>query len=311
MVVESQFSRLVDSSNSEAMLKEVLRLIALMDPDFQESGFIEVFTDIKRLFDGVYPGYRACNTEYHDFRHTCEVMLAMSRLIHGAFLTGLVFSDREIGIGMIATLMHDTGYIQEIDDHEGTGAKHTLTHIKRSIAFLREYYKGDPTRGAGEMKDFADVLHCTGLTAKVSEVDFSSEKMADIGKMLGTADILAPMADRLYLEKLLFLYREFVEGGVSQFTSEWDLLQKTIGFYERTKQRFAGELSGVDGYMIHHFRDRWGIDRDLYQESIQRNIDYLQNILAYYQQDFIQHLRRGNMIEKLAWKDQEAPRRQR
>ena len=294
MVVESQFSRLVDSSSSEATLNEVLHLIALMDPDFQESGFIEVFTDIKRLFDGLYPGYRACNTEYHDFRHTCAVMLAMSRLIHGAFFTGLVFSGREIGIGMIAALMHDTGYIQESDDHEGTGAKYTLTHIERSIAFVREYFKGDPARGAGEMKDFADVLHCTGLTAKVSEVDFSSEKMADIGKMLGTADLLGQMADRLYLEKLLFLYREFVEGGVSQFTSEWDLLQKTVGFYEWTKQRFAGEFSGVDGYMIHHFRDRWGIDRDLYQESMQRNIDYIRNILAHHQEDFIQLLRRGN-----------------
>jgi hypothetical protein len=256
MMVESQLSRLVDSSNSEATLKEVLYLIALMDADFQESGFMEVFTDTKRLFNGVYPGYRGCNTEYHDFRHTYEVMLAMSRLIHGAFLTGLVFSGREIGIGMIAALMHDTGYIQEIGDHEGTGAKHTLTHIERSIAFLREYFKDDPAYGAGEMKDFAEVLHCTGLTAKVAEMDFSSEKMSIIGKMLGTADL-------------------------------------------------------VDGYMIHHFRGRWGIDCDLYQKSMQRNIDYIRNILVHHQEDFIQYLRRGNMIEKLAWKDQEAPRRQR
>jgi hypothetical protein len=142
-------------------------------------------------------------------------------------------------------------------------------------------------------------------------MDFSSEKMAIIGKMLGTADLIGQMADRLYLEKLLFLYWEFVEGGVSQFTSEWDLLQKTIGFYEWTKQRFAREFSGVDRYMIHHFRDRWGIDRDLYQESMQRNIDYIRNILAHHQEDFIQHLRRGKMIEKLALKDQEAPRHQR
>jgi len=311
MAVESQLTRLVDSYDSEATLKEVLYLIALMDPDFQESGFTEVFTDTRRLFDGLYPGYRACNTEYHDFSHTCAVVLAMSRVIHGAFLTGLVFSGREIGIGMIAALMHDTGYIQEIEDHKGTGAKHTLTHIERSIAFLREYLKDDPAYGAGEMKDFADVLHCTGLTAKVSEMDFSSEKMAIIGKMLGTADLIGQMADRLYLEKLLFLYREFVEGGVSQFTSEWDLLQKTIGFYEWTKQRFTGEFSGVDGYMIHHFRGRWGIDCDLYQKSMKGNIDYIGNTLAHHQEDFIQYLKRGNMIEKLALKNRKAPRHQR
>ena len=311
MAVESQLTRLVDPYNSETTLKEVLYLIALTDPDFQESRFKEVFTDTRRLFDGLYPGYRDCNTEYHDFSHTCAVMLAMSRLIHGAFLAGLVFSGREIGIGIIAALMHDTGYIQEIDDHKGTGAKHTLTHIGRSIAFLREYFKDDPAYGAGEMKDLADVLYCTGLAAKVGEIDFSSEKMAIIGKMLGTADLVGQMADRLYLEKLLFLYREFVEGGVSQFTSEWDLLQKTIGFYDWTKQRFSGVFGGVDGYMIHHFRARWGIDCDLYQECMRRNIDYLRNTIAHHQKDFIQHLRRGNMIEKLALKNPEAPRHQR
>ena len=66
MAVESQLTRLVDSYNSEATLKEVLHLTALTDPDFQESGFMEVFTDTRRLFDGLYPGYRACNTEYKD-----------------------------------------------------------------------------------------------------------------------------------------------------------------------------------------------------------------------------------------------------
>ena len=66
MAVESQLTRLVDSYDAETSLKEVLYLIALMNPDFQESGFMAVFTDTRRLFDGRYPGYRACNTEYKD-----------------------------------------------------------------------------------------------------------------------------------------------------------------------------------------------------------------------------------------------------
>jgi hypothetical protein len=307
MATESQLTRLVDAYDPEATLKEALYLTAAMDPDFRERRFAQVFTDTKRLFDGLYPGYQACNTEYHDFSHTCEVLLAMSRLIHGAFLTGVAFSGREISIGMIAALMHDTGYIQEITDHKGTGAKHTLTHIERSIAFLRQYLRDDPAYGAGEMKDFTDVLHCTGLTAKVGEMDFSSEKMATLGKMLGTADLIGQMADRLYLEKLLFLYREFAEGGVSQFTSEWDLLQKTIGFYAWTKQRFANEFSNVNGYILHHFRGRWGIDCDLYQESMQRNIDYIGDTLIHHPEDFTEFLRRGNMVQKLALKGQKAP----
>ena len=291
--MEFHLSKLVDSSNSEATLKEVLNLIALIDPSFQKGPFLDVFRDIKQLFDGLYPGYRACNTEYHDFSHTCEVMLAMSRLMHGASVTGLLFSGREVNMGMVAALMHDTGYIQEIVDHDGTGAKHTLTHIERSIAFLRNYYKGDPAYSVRDMKDFASILYCTGLTAKVNEMDFSSEKMIIIGKMIGTADLVGQMADRLYLEKLLFRYREFLEGGVSQFTSEWDILEKTIGFSEWTKQRLAVEFGGVEGYMIHHFQNRWGIDVDLYRVGIQRNIDYIRNVLTHHREDFTQYLRRG------------------
>ncbi|MEI6315940.1 MAG: hypothetical protein WCO89_13785 [Syntrophus sp. (in: bacteria)] len=296
---EFQLAQLVDTANSEATLEEVLNIGVLMDPDFQKGPFLDAFKDIKRLFNGLYPGYQACNTEYHDLNHTCAVMLAMSRIMHGAFLTGLLFSSREINMGVIAALMHDTGYIQELVDHDGTGAKHTLTHIERSFEFLRDYYKKDSTYDAGEIKDFASILHCTGLTAKVIEMDFSSEKMVVIGKMLGTADLVGQMADRLYLEKLLFLYREFVEGGVSQFTSEWDLLQQTIGFSEFTNQRLAGEFGGVDGYMIHHFRTRWGIDVDLYREGIRRNIDYIRNVLSRHPEDFSRHLRRGGIVERL------------
>ena len=311
MATESQLTRLVDAYDPEATLKEALYLTAAMDPGFQQNRFTKVFAETKQLFDGLYPGYQACNTEYHDFSHTCEVVLAMARLIHGAFLTGVAFTGREINIGMIAALMHDTGYIQEVTDHKGTGAKHTLTHIERSIAFLRRYLGDGPEYGAADMKDLAAVLHCTGLTARVAEMNFSSENMATIGKMLGTADLIGQMADRLYLEKLLFLYWEFEEGGISQFSSEWDLLKKTIGFYAWTKQRFAGEFSGVDGYMIHHFRNRWGIDDDLYQESMQRNIDYIGDTLIHHPEDFTQYLRRANMITKLALKNREAPRTQR
>ena len=297
---EFQLVQLVDPADSEATLKEVLHISALMDPEFQNVTFTDVFSDIKRLFGGHYPGYQACNTEYHDFDHTCAVMLAMSRLMHGAFLTGLAFSGREVNIGIITALMHDTGYMQEIDDHAGTGAKHTLTHIERSITFLEKYYQNDSTYDAADMKDFASILHCTGLTAKVVGTDFSSEKMVIIGKMLGTADLAGQMAGRLYLEKLLFLYREFVEGGVSQFKSELDLLQQTIGFSAFTNQRMAGEFGGVDGYMIHHFRNRWGIDADLYREAIRRNIDYLRNVLSRHPEDYRRHLRRGKIVERMS-----------
>jgi len=294
-----QLSQLVDMTDPGAVLKEVLHLSTLISPGFDRDAFIQTFRDIQQLFDGSFPGYQACNTRYHDFAHTYEVTLAMSRLIHGAFATGIVFSSQEVQVGVTAALMHDTGYIQEIADHAGTGAKHTLTHIARSVEFLREYCKRRCRSSEEELEDFADILYCTGLSVKIGEIEFSSDVTAMLGKMLGTADLLGQMADRLYLEKLLFLYREFVEGGLSLFADEHDLLQKTVGFYELSLHRFDGEFSGVDGYMIHHFQSRWGIDHDLYRESIQRNIDYLKNILDNHREDITGQLKRGNVVKKL------------
>lgn len=294
-----QLSQLVDMTDPEAVLKEVLHLSTLINPGFDQGVFTQTFRDIQQLFDGNYPGYQACNTSYHDFVHTYEVTLAMSRLMHGAFATGMGFSSREVQVGMTAALMHDTGYIQEIADCAGTGAKYTLIHIARSVEFLREYCRRRCSSSEEEMKNFADILFCTGLSVKIDEIEFSSDGTAMLGKMLGTADLLGQMADRLYLEKLLFLYREFAEGGLPQFADERDLLQKTVGFYELSQQRFTGEFSGVRGYMIHHFRKRWNIDRDLYQESIQRNIDYLKNILDNHREDFTGQLKRGNLVKKL------------
>jgi len=41
------------------------------------------FDDFKALFEGNYPGYLACDTPYHDIRHTLDMSLAMARLIDG------------------------------------------------------------------------------------------------------------------------------------------------------------------------------------------------------------------------------------
>jgi hypothetical protein len=41
------------------------------------------FSDSANLFRGEYPGYRACDTLYHDMQHTLDVTLAMARLING------------------------------------------------------------------------------------------------------------------------------------------------------------------------------------------------------------------------------------
>jgi hypothetical protein len=287
-------TKLLDISDTAGILAEVKRAASLILPNFDFRRFDDAFNDVDRLFQGKYEGYRACNTKYHDFNHTLMVLLAMARLMHGATVAGVRFTEKEVNLGFIGALMHDTGYIQSADDYTGTGAKYTLIHIRRSVRFIQDYYALEPYF-AKDMKNFHDILSCTGIQTMVNEILFESENVALLGKMLGTADLLGQMADRLYLEKLMLLYSEFEEGGVPGFDSEADLLRKTVSFYKRTKTRFQDEFGNVNRYMVHHFKERWNIESNVYEESIENNINYLKFVLKHSRKNIHQTLRRNSI----------------
>ena len=42
---------------------------------------------------------------------------------------------------------------------------------------------------------------------------------------------------------------------------------------------FENDLGNVNRYMINHFKERWGIEKDFYAEAIENNINYLKDIL--------------------------------
>jgi len=133
----------------------------------------------------------------------------------------------------------------------------------------------------------------------MSEIKFGSPEIEMLGKMLGTADLIGQMADRTYLEKLLMLFYEFKEGMVPGYEKEFDMLYKSIDFFGFAKKRLDGELGGVAGYMLYHFRDRWNIDADMYAVTMQRNRAYLQFLLDEHPHDYRNYLRRGGYVEKL------------
>jgi len=143
------------------------------------------------------------------------------------------------------------------------------------------------------MKNYRDILSCTGIQTMVADMAFQSENIALLGKMLGTADLLGQMADRFYLEKLVLLYNEFKEGGMPGFDSEIDLFRKTVSFYKWTKTRFESEFGNVSRFMIPHFKDRWNIGSNVYEESINNNINYLKFVLKSSQKDIYHALRRN------------------
>ncbi len=293
-----QLSRLVEMGNPDHVLREVRTIISMLFSEFDFETLNCVFTDVVGLFRGDYPGYRECTTEYHDLKHTTDTFLAMARLIHGAVITGKVLTQKQVRLGLICSLMHDTGFIQTRDDDVGTGAKYIDVDTKRSIEFMQRY-RAENGYPEEDFNDFASILTCTDLAAEIDKIPFASPETELLGKLLGTADLMGQMADRTYLEKLLFLFYEFREGGVMGYDNELHLLQKTRDFYEMTSKRLAGDLSGVHEYMRHHFRVRWELDRDLYMEALERNMAYLNFILKHHRKDYRKHLRRDGLVERL------------
>ncbi len=290
---------LIDCQNQKAVLDEIETIISLLDSDHIMDQFQVVCQDIIRLFNGDYPGYKASNTKYHNLEHTVMVTLATARLIHGSVVCGFRFQPENILLGLLAALFHDSGLIQTKKDKSGTGAKYTIGHEKRGIRFMRKNL-GEKNFTRQQMDDCAQLIKCTNLKIDAADISFRSKEIENLGKIVGSADLLAQMADRLYLEKLILLFKEFEEAGIPDFDSEEELLEKTEGFYKNvTRKRLTQGFDNISSNMINHFRYRWDIDRDLYSESIGKNISYLKKILndgkrtrRFYQK----YLRRGGLL---------------
>src|SRR4029077_20382655 len=107
------------------------------------------------------------------------------------------------------------------------------------------------------------IIHFTGYEVPFAEIEARVADRRDItvGHLLGTADMIAQMADRCYLEKCRDrLYAEFVLGGVAlpfsegypqvKYASGLDLLRQTPEFVMDTRtKRLEGEFHGAYRYL--------------------------------------------------------------
>lgn len=229
------------------------------------SSLLRVFADIGRLYRGEFPGYHSCETDYHDIQHILEVTLAMSRLMDGCVRTTspLVMDERLFRLGTVSALFHDIGYLRRLDDNEKKhGAEYTRTHVGRGAEFMSWYL---PEVGLEELADpAARIVHFTGYEVPVGNIQIEPQYRM-VGNLLGSADILAQMADRCYLEKCHDrLYPEFVLGGIARrkmpdgtikvvYKSGKDLLSKTPAFYVNAMKRLDDKLHKAYHYAETHF----------------------------------------------------------
>jgi hypothetical protein len=226
-------------------------------------GIVEsVFHDIINLFSGRRKGFQECDTTYHDLLHTLQVIPPFIGIIDGwnKSKNSLKISKEYFDIGMIAVLLHDTGYIKTADDADGTGAKYTFVHIQRSADFA-EQYLSQLGFERQKINSVHNIIMCTGVKVDLAHLPFQSEEERIIGYTLGTADLLGQMAAPDYLKKLYALFSEFDEAyhfegkeklksmGLAIFDSAEDLIRHTPHFYEYIVKKRFEHMGGMYRYL--------------------------------------------------------------
>jgi hypothetical protein len=292
-IQEPQLAQIVDSHDFTAVAEEIFRIFLY---HYSEEASLRVrltYEQVRVLFAGEFPGYRACLVEYHDFRHTLDVVLATARLLDGCNVKTPFLPESLATRLLLAALFHDTGYVQEDWDTSGTGARYSREHEERSIAFLEkhaEIFEVD----AAELSALTRFIRSTDLKRGFDAIPFSGEEERLAGAILGSADLMGQMADREYLEKLLFLYYEFREAGVPGYDTEFDILRKTHDFYTVIRKRLEETFHGVSALAQVHFRERYGTDVNLYLVAIERQMHYLETIIEDETTNFRAKLKRGD-----------------
>jgi hypothetical protein len=246
------------------------------------------FDTFTQLYAGILPGYHGCDTWYHDVQHSLDCTLAMARLIDGherSVPRRSRIGERRARLGVICALFHDAGYIRRYDEAQfHNGAEFTFFHVTRSANFLQDLL---PRLGfAREARLAARLVHFTGYEVALSKINVRAPKDRRVGFMLGTADLIAQMADRCYLEKCRsYLYHEFracglaapgIPGGPKPiYHSPDDLVRKTPEFIDQLfRERLNGYFRHAYRYMTVHFN---GINP--YMLAIEKHVEHLRRIV--------------------------------
>jgi hypothetical protein len=296
--MDIKLSDIVDVNSIDAVFAETAAIAAMVSTDFDADRFRSVYDDIVSIYQGRYPGYKACNTEYHDLSHVLQVTMATARLAHAVHEAGSRIDHFDLLMLLVSAMLHDTGYIQPSSDEQGTGAKHTLVHVDKSIHFAKNYLESVGF-GNEALEACPLIIKATDIAVRIDEIPFLHENWERLAKIMATGDIIAQIADRIYLEKLLLLYREFKEGRVPGFDSELDLLKKTLGFYKFALKRMDHDLGGFRRHLKLHFEKRLGISEDLYQKAFDHNLQYLTFLLDNHTNDYRDMLQRGSVVKKM------------
>ena len=280
----------VQVSSPQKVRAAVAELFTALYPNSSFDAVWLAFHDFERLFQGLEPEYHAVDTSYHDIQHTLDMTLALARLVVGHEIS--VERQDRLGperaeLAIVSALFHDAGYLRhKVRDKDAVnGAVFTRLHVTRSGQFL------EGTLPRIGLKEFVPavsrIVHFTGYELNLDQIELDHPKDSIVGHLLGTADLVAQLADRCYLEKCRDrLYPEFVIGGVAidetgdgttiRYGSARDLLSKTLGFYQSSaRRRLEHNFNRVYRFMEAFFERR----ENPYILFIRKNLTFLNKVI--------------------------------
>jgi hypothetical protein len=279
----------VQVSSPPKVRAAVAELLSALFPQSSFDAIWLAFHDFERVFRGHDPEYHGVDTSYHDIQHTLDMTLALARLIAGYEMSvekGDRLGPQRAELAIVSALFHDSGYLRhKVRDAEAVnGAVFTRVHVTRSGKFLESYL---PRIGLEQFTPVvARVVHFTGYELNLDHIELEDPKDSVVGHLLGTADLLAQLADRCYLEKCRDrLYPEFVVGGVAiderpsgssvLYSSSHDLLAKTLSFYQRSaRHRLEYSFNRMYRYMEAFFHD----GQSPYVRFVRKNLLFLADL---------------------------------
>jgi hypothetical protein len=276
----------VDTKDASAVLREVDAIFSSMFPNGNRGFTALAFGWALDSFRGKYDNYQPIDARYHDLEHTMQGTLCFARLLQGYQRTGVEphLTEQMTQLGLLAILLHDTGYLKTRDDREGTGAKYTLIHVNRSCEFA-EKLLAEKGYSQSQIRAVQNMIRCTGVNVDLQKIPFGSEEERLLGYALGTADLLGQMAADDYVDKLGILFSEFEESarynqgkysGAGAFANADDLRSKTPVFWEKyVLPKINGDFRGLYRYLGRPIAQA----ENSYVERIRKNLERLRREL--------------------------------
>lgn len=261
------------------------QIVKIFNHEFidEQTSFIEgLFCDVIGLFEGLWKDYQKCQTGYHNLSHAIDVALVTARMIAGHNLINKEnkISHDHFELALVAALFHDTGYIKDKKDQKGKGGKYTFAHVERSVAIARRYLTSRklPTSA---IELITKIISSTEFS-HIPEMRkiFADQKEIELAEIVGTADLIAQMADVDYMENIRHLFGEFEEAyefygpdylkehNIKNYSSADEMIRLTLKFYQEFVIPRLEAFGRKDNYLVAFFGD----GRNPYLENIKANL---------------------------------------